>query len=175
MDKRLVILWDSGDTIVEEETELRDERGVVYEAKLHEGCKELLQELYQDGFTMALVADGEVESFQNIYRIHELGHVFQTRAISEALPDRKPAAIMFQTALDGLGLTKEDKDRVVMIGNNLVRDVVGAKRFGIRSILFAWSTRYDMIPKTKEETPDYVVHTAGELRELLYRINAELE
>lgn len=171
----LIIFWDSGDTIVEEITEKRDEKGIVYEAQLHEGCGELLKKLYEEGFTMALVADGEVDSFKNIYEQHQLSHVFSTRAISEALPDRKPAAVMFQTAFDGLKLTPQDKSRVVMIGNNLIRDVVGANRYGITSILFDWSTRYDMNPKTEEETPDYTVHTAQELYELLQKLDQEIE
>lgn len=174
MEQKLIIFWDSGDTIVEEKTEKRDEREIVYYAELHEGCKEMLEQLYAEGYTMALVADGEVESFKNVYEQHELSHVFKTRAISEALPDRKPAAIMFQTAFDGLKLTSEDKKRVVMIGNNLIRDVVGANRYGITSILFDWSPRYDMNPKNEEETPKYTVHTAKELIELLHKLDAEL-
>ena len=172
---KLIIFWDSGDTIVEEITEKRDANGIVYYAELHHGCKELLESLYEEGFTMALVADGEVDSFQNIYEQHNLGHVFQTRAISEALPDRKPAAVMFQTAFDGLGLTDADKPRVVMIGNNLIRDVVGANRYGITSIFFDWSTRYDKNPKNEEETPQYTVHTPEELSVLLHKLDEEIE
>lgn len=172
--QNLIIFWDSGDTIVEEKTEKRDERGIVYYAELHEGCKKMLEQLYDEGYTMALVADGEVESFKNVYEQHNLSHVFKTRAISEALPDRKPAAVMFQTAFDGLGLTDADKPRVVMVGNNLIRDVVGANRYGITSILFDWSPRYDMNPKNDEETPQYVVHTASELIELLHKLDSEL-
>ena len=174
MEKKLVIFWDSGDTIVEEKTEKRDEREIVYYAELHEGCKEMLEGLYEEGYTMALVADGEVESFKNVYEQHKLSHIFKVRAISEALPDRKPAAVMFQTAFDGLGLKEEDKNRVVMIGNNLIRDVVGANRYGITSILFDWSPRYDMNPKNEEETPKYIVHTPKELIDLLHKLDNEL-
>lgn len=174
-EHRLIIFWDSGDTIVEEITEKRDTKGIVYYAELHKGCKELLEKLYEEGFTMALVADGEVDSFKNIYEQHELEHIFKVRAISEALPDRKPAAVMFQTAFDGLGLTQNDRHRVVMIGNNLIRDVVGANRYGITSILFDWSTRYDMNPKKEEETPQYIVHTPEQLYDLLHELDAKIE
>ena len=174
MEHKLIIFWDSGDTIVEEKTEKRDEREIVYYAELHEGCKEMLEQLYSEGYTMALVADGEVESFKNVYEQHGLSHIFKVRAISEALPDRKPAAIMFQTAFDGLGLKDADKKRVVMIGNNLIRDVVGANRYGITSILFDWSPRYDMNPKNEEETPEYVVHTPKELVDLIHKLDDNL-
>lgn len=173
MEHKLIIFWDSGDTIVEEVTEQRDERGIVFSAELHQGCRELLLRLKEEGFRMALVADGEVESFQNIYRQHGLEEVFETRAISEALPERKPAAIMFQTAMDGLGLADEDKSRVVMIGNHLMRDVGGANRFGIRSIYFGWTTRYEKHPSNEDEIPDFTVYTADELEKLIHRLDGE--
>ncbi|MCQ2612265.1 MAG: HAD family hydrolase [Treponemataceae bacterium] len=174
MKRNLVVFFDSGDTIVDESTEIRDQRGIVTHAELHDGGKELLQYLYDNGFTLALVADGEVESFKNVYEEHGIPHVFSARAISEALPDRKPAAIMFQTAMDALGLTDADKHRVVMIGNNLIRDVVGANRYGITSILYDWSPRYDMKPKNQEETPDYTVSTKDQLIALLERLDSEV-
>ena len=110
--KKLILFWDSGDTIVEEVTEVRNERGIVTSAKLHEGCTELLLRLYQEGFRMALVADGEVESFENIYRQHELESVFEVRAVSEALPERKPAAIMFSEYYFYLNAFIVEKDDV---------------------------------------------------------------
>ncbi len=170
MKKPFVVFFDSGDTLIDESTEIRNEQGIVISAQLHEGSRELLLALQSGGFLLALVADGEVASFENMYRQHGLEDVFLARAISEALPERKPAAIMFQTAMDQLGLTDEDKGRVAMVGNNLIRDVVGANRFGITSILYAWSPRYDMTPKNQEETPDYVVHTPKELLLLLNRL-----
>ncbi|MCR5290666.1 MAG: HAD family hydrolase [Treponema sp.] len=175
MSKKLIVFFDSGDTIVDESTEIRDDRGIVVKADLHADGKALLQRLVHDGYTLALVADGEVESFKNVYEQHGLSDVFTTRAISEALGDRKPAAIMFQTAMDALHLTDADKKRVVMIGNNLIRDVVGANRYGITSILYDWSPRYDMTPKNAEETPDYRVSTSEELYALLEKLNGDLD
>lgn len=170
MEQELILFWDSGDTLVEEATEKRDADNIVISARLHKGCRELLRRLKEEGFRMALVADGEVESFRNIYREHELEDIFEVRAVSEALPERKPAAVMFQAAMDGLGLKAEDKARVVMIGNNLMRDVAGANRFGIHSIFFDWSDRYEKIPKNQEEIPEYTAHTAEELYELIHRL-----
>ena len=173
MKRKLVVFFDSGDTIVDESTEVRDERGIVVKAELHDDGGGLLRQLYEDGFTLALVADGEVESFKNIYEQHGLSDVFSVRIISEVMPDRKPAACMFQGAMDALCLTDADKNRVVMIGNNLPRDILGANRFGIRSILYDWSPRYDMTPKSSDETPDYRVSTRDELYKLLLDLDAK--
>lgn len=173
MKRKLIVFFDSGDTIVDESTEIRDDRGIVVKADLHDGGGELLRRLYDEGFTLALVADGEVESFKNVYEQHGIPEVFSVRIISEVMPDRKPAACMFQGAMDGLGLTDADKSRVVMIGNNLPRDILGANRFGIGSILYDWSPRYDMTPKNADETPDYRVSTAEELFNLLVKLDSE--
>lgn len=172
VERRLILFWDSGDTLVEEVTEKRDDRNIVTSACLHTGCKELLLKLKSEGFRMALVADGEVESFQNIYQEHGLKDVFEVRAVSEALPERKPAAVMFQTALDGLGLSEKDKPRIVMIGNHLMRDIAGANRFGIHSVLFGWTTRYRKEPENQDEVPEYTVTTAEELYALIHKLES---
>lgn len=172
MKRNLVVFFDSGDTIVDESTEVRDQRGIVVKADLHDEGGKLLRQLYDDGFTLALVADGEVESFKNIYEQHGLSDVFSVRIISEVMPDRKPAACMFQGAMDALSLTDKDKSRVVMIGNNLPRDILGANRFGITSILYDWSPRYNMTPASKDENPDYRVSTREELYKLLLDLDA---
>ena len=49
---------------------------------------------------------------------------------------------MFDTAKQAMKLTEEDKGRIVMIGNNLKKDVAGANQFGITSIWLDWSPRY---------------------------------
>ncbi len=170
--RRLVVFLDSGDTLVDESTEVRNTDGIVVHAELHDGTQ-LLQRLYDEGYTLALVADGETLSFDNIYREHGLSHVFSARAISEEVKDRKPAAVMFQTAMDALGLPDTDKKRVVMIGNNLPRDIAGANRFGITSILYDWSPRYDMTVHNSDEKPDYRVSRAEALLTLLDRLDGE--
>ena len=173
MKRTLVVFFDSGDTIVDESTEVRDERGIVVKAELHDDGGGLLRQLKNDGFTLALVADGEVESFKNIYEQHGLSDVFDARIVSEVMPDRKPAACMFQGAMDALGLTDADKSRVVMIGNNLPRDILGANKFGITSVLYDWSPRYDMTAKCQDEIPDYRVSTRDELYTLLLELDAK--
>ena len=172
--RNLIVFFDSGDTIVEEVTEVRNDKGIVVDCKLHEGMSELLRQLKKDGFTLALVADGEVDSFKNIYKLHNLEDIFDARAVSEAVGIMKPAKEMFQTAFDLLNLTEKDKERVVMIGNRYNRDVLGANRYGITSILLNWSDRYEKEPKNQEETPDYTVSTATELKKLLYELEEDL-
>ena len=175
MDRKLIIFTDIGDTIIDEGSEVREvPYGVVLHADCIPGAKETMLELYAQGFPIAIVADGLTKSFHNTMTQNGLEHIFAAKSISEENGVEKPARAMFQKAMERLGLTEHDKERIVMVGNNLKRDVLGAKRFGIRSVLLSWSPRYDMVPSCEEETPDYVISRPEELLELANRLDALL-
>ena len=118
-----------------------------------------------------MVADGEEQSFRNIYEENGLAHCFTTRTISEIVGVQKPAKEMFQDAMRKNSLSDDDKKRILMVGNNLKKDIVGANRFGIISVLLDWSPRYNMIPNKEEEQPDYVIHQPQELLELVKKLD----
>ncbi len=174
-NKRLIIFTDSGDTIIDEATQVRDERGIVLRAKFIPGAGEVLRQLHEEGFTIALVADGEWESFQNVYRENGLGCCFDAWIVSEVVGRQKPEAIMFEKAYEALHLTEADRSRIVMIGNNLKKDVAGANRQGLISVWLDWSPRYFHQVEEPDWQPDYTVHTPEELLPLLHRLNDQLE
>ena len=175
MNKRLIIFTDSGDTIIDEATQVYDDRHIVREASFIPGADRVLRQLHEEGYTIALVADGEWESFQNVYRRSGLDDCFDAWVVSEVVGQQKPAAIMFETAYEKLGLTEADKRRIVMIGNNLKKDVAGANRQGLISVWLDWSPRYFHTVEEPDWQPDYTVHTPRELLELIHRLEAELE
>lgn len=175
MSRRTIVFLDSGDTLVNEATEQRNGEGIVIRAEMIDGAKEAVSELYEAGYTLALVADGRKISFENMFRQHNLAHCFAAWSISETVGAEKPARAMFQTAMDLLGLTSGDKPRIAMVGNNLRKDIAGANRFGIRSVLLRWSPRYDMTPHASDESPDYVIDMPGELPALIARLEAEVQ
>ena len=176
MKKRLILFIDSGDTLVDESTEIRKiSGGVVYEAEFIDGALEALRQLKEKGYRMALVADGLAESFERIYGKNFLENYFEAQVFSEIVGEEKPSAKMFITAMEKMGLRETDKDRILMTGNNLKRDILGANRFGIRSALMRWSPRYPMIPETEEETPDYYVDSPRKLLNLAEKLEEELK
>ena len=175
MNKKLVIFTDSGDTIIDEATQVYDDRHIVQEASFIPGADRVLRQLHEEGYTIALVADGEWESFRNVYRRSGLDDCFDAWVVSEVVGQQKPAAVMFETAYEKLGLTDADKSRIVMIGNNLKKDVAGAKRQGLISVWLDWSPRYFHTVEEPDWQPDYTVHTPEELLALIHRLEAELE
>lgn len=169
--QKLIIFTDSGDTIIDESTEIRNEDGIVTFAEAIPGAIETLKALYDQGYTIALVADGEAQSFENVYKQHGLKYCFETWTISEIVGMQKPASIMFEDAMKKNNLTDDDKKRIVMIGNNVRKDIAGANMFGITSILLDWSPRYNMVPASKEEVPDYIIHKPEELLSLIKELD----
>lgn len=174
MNKELIIFIDSGDTIIDEATQVYDDRGIVLKADFIPGAGEMLKALYDRGYRIALVADGETESFQNVYRENGMGYCFESRIISEEVGRQKPEAVMFETAYERLGLSENDKKRIVMIGNNLKKDIAGANRQGLTSIWLDWSPRYFHEIEEPDWQPDYTVSTPDEIPAIIDRLNDEL-
>ncbi|MDO4292259.1 MAG: glycoside hydrolase family 88 protein [Eubacteriales bacterium] len=174
-EKRLIIFTDSGDTIIDESTQRFDGRGIVTDADFIEDAGRVLEEFSGQGYRIALVADGEEESFQNVYKKNGLRHCFEGWVVSETVGVQKPERPMFETAMEALGLTEADKPRIVMIGNNLAKDVAGANRFGILSVWLDWSPRYFHEYEKEDWKPDYVVHHPAELPALLEKLEKEIE
>ena len=170
MKKNLIIFTDSGDTIIDESTQVYDDRGIVTKAAFIPGAGEVIRELKEEGYRIALVADGEWESFRNVYRENGLGYCFEEWIVSEVVGEEKPARSMFDTAMEKMRLTEADKPFIVMIGNNLKKDIAGANRYGITSVWLDWSPRYFHTVEEPDWQPDYTVKTPKELKALLEKL-----
>lgn len=172
--KRLIVFCDSGDTLVDESTEIRDDRGIVTSARLIPGAGETLRAIHEAGYTVAMVVDGETESFRNVYAMHGLDPYVDAWIISQEVGQQKPAPVMFETAYRKLGLTEADKGRIVMVGNNLKKDIAGANRQGLTSVWLDWSPRYFHTFEEPDWIPDYTVKTPAELVPLLQALEDKI-
>ena len=171
--KRIILFIDSGDTLVDESSEIRNNEGVVQTAKFIPGAVNMLYELHHEGYRIALVADGYADSFRNIYDAAKLRECFEQWICSSEVGEEKTSSQMFATAMKAMGLTERDKSRIVMVENNIKRDIAGANRFGITSVLMDWTPRYSMRPICEEERPDYIIHTPIELIDLMRRLESQ--
>lgn len=169
----VALLFDLGDTLMVEESELKDGEGTTLRADLIPGMAEALHWLKDRGYGLALVADSRPNTPANVLRQHGLYHLFDCLAISEVVGGEKPDSRIFRVALEALDVSESNYDRVAMVGNNLERDVVGANRLGLISILFHWNERRRSQPLTAEEEPRYRVSSAQELISLVASLNGE--
>ncbi|WP_262315926.1 HAD family hydrolase [Lacticaseibacillus parakribbianus] len=158
------ILWlDCGDTLVDEDSQVFDDAGNVLTATLLPDALAVLTALQAAGWRLGLVADGRVRSFENILASTGLAPLFETRTISEAVGQEKPAAAMFAAAQAAMHLTAGDLRRTVMVGNNLARDVQGANAFGVLSVWYDWSPRYPHAPSGDLQQPTATITALAQL------------
>lgn len=172
--KKLIVFLDSGDTIINEGTEVRDENGIVIKADVIPGADVMVRTLSEMGYTLALVADGDAQSFKNVMTCNGIIDCFSALIYSENIRVCKPSSRMFRAAAGALDLGEKDFGRIVMVGNNLSRDIRGANSLGITSIFMDWTPRYPKTPSDDSEVPDYIIHSPLELIELVEKLNAEL-
>ena len=165
------LLFDLGDTIIIEESEVKDAEETTLQADLVPGMAEALRQFKAQGLRLGLVADSRPDTPPNVLRQHRLCELFDVLAISEVVGATKPDPRIFCVALDALGVSERDYGRVAMVGNNLERDVAGASRLGLISIFFHWNDRRRSLPLAGGENPQYTVSSASELIALIERLD----
>lgn len=168
------VFLDSGDTLVNEDTEKFDAEGYVIEADLIPGALEMVRSLANDGYRIALVADGRVRSFDTVLGGHGVSPHFHAQVISETEGCSKPDPRMFRKAMASLGVAPEDASAIVMVGNHLERDIGGANQLRIISIWQSWSRKRSHIPADAIEVPRYTIRSPGELPGLLADIERQM-
>ena len=169
------IFFDLGDTIMVEESEVKDENLTTLRADLVPGMAGVLRMLKASGHRLALVADTKSGTYRNVLQQHKLFDLFDAIAVSDELGVEKPAKEIFQHALNRLGIQIQQYGQVLMVGNNLQRDIAGANRLGLMSVWFRWNDRYPTEPRTPEEQPVYTVESPEELVGLVDRLESNAE
>jgi putative hydrolase of the HAD superfamily len=171
----LAICLDCGDTLVDEGTEIKDETGVALRAELIPGAAQMVRELKQRGYRLALVADGPAGTFHNLLKQqHQLFDLFDAWAISGELGVEKPHPHMFRHVLNRLDIPQADYGRTVMVGNNLARDIKGANALGMISIWLDWAPRRPKVPADESEAPHHTIKTPLELLLLIESLEKSL-
>lgn len=164
------ILFDFGDTLADEATEVKDATDTTLRAELIPGAAALLHELSERGVPLALVADGRPGTYRNVLQQHGVYDLFDAFAISEEVGVEKPDARMFEHALQALGIAPEGYGDVLMVGNNLSRDVCGANRLGLISVWLDWAPRRAKTPANEEQVPRYTIKEPLQLLDVLSRL-----
>jgi HAD superfamily hydrolase (TIGR01549 family) len=161
------VFFDSGDTIVDEATEVKDPAGVTQTASLIPGAAETLRALKDQGYPLALVADGPAGTFTNVLGHYGLLPLFDALAISGLVGVEKPDPRIFHHAMEQLHIPPAEYRQVLMVGNNLARDVKGANQLGMLSVWLDWAPRRSKVPADASEQPCYTIKTPLELLNLV--------
>jgi 2-haloacid dehalogenase len=110
------------------------ERFLGEEAYLLPGALEFCQTLSGAGLTLAIATNGLPEAQRGRYTRTGLDQYIPHLFISMELGASKPRPEFFQRALERLNVT--DDSRVVMVGDSLGTDILGAGSAGLDSIWF---------------------------------------
>jgi HAD superfamily hydrolase (TIGR01549 family) len=161
------VFFDLGDTLMDEGSEVKIEDGTTTQADLLPGAAEMLRRFRGQGLRLALVADARPQTPYNVLGRHGLLDVFEYLAISEVTGASKPDPRIFLEALEALHIPRSHYGSVVMVGNNLERDIAGANRLGLISVFLHWTERRRTAPLAPDEQPRYTVHSIAELEALI--------
>jgi len=136
-------------------------RGISrYRLQLYPDVKNILDELLPC-FKLAALSDA-----QSVWAVPEMRAVgieayFHPIIVSGDFGFRKPDKRIFEAALNGLGLRPEN---ILFVGNDMYRDVYGAKQFDMKTVFFS-SNQGRKTAKWVE--PDYIIYQFAELREAI--------
>ncbi len=110
------------------------------------GAAEALRHVKEQGLIQGLLADGQCFTTVQLQRglaaqdeglrLDKMIDAGRT-TLSCDVRGKKPSERLFRTALDGLREKGVEPDKVLHIGSSIPRDVVMAKRLGMRTALFA--------------------------------------
>jgi putative hydrolase of the HAD superfamily len=126
---------------------------------VYEETFEVLDKL-KDNYQLILITNGSPNlQHTKLALTPELIPYFDHIVISGDFGKGKPDPSIFEYALSRLSLQKED---VIMVGDNLMTDILGANRAGIKSV---WINRHQK--DRNEVIPTYEIHHLEELFTIL--------
>ena len=127
-----------------------------YKLEPYPGVVDVLSSL-QNKYKMAVLSDGQTLWALPELKTTGLDKYFSSVTVSGDYGYRKPDSRFFKTALDQMGFMPEE---VIFVGNDMYRDVYGAKEMGMKTVFFK-SNQGDHSHHGAE--PDYIIYHFGEL------------
>lgn len=138
----------------------------ILENVLYEEVAELLAELHQAGYQLAVATSKPTVFAKQILDHYQIAHYFKAIVGSNLDNSRTDKAEIIAFACNELGIT--DLGNVLMIGDRKY-DIAGAQAHGITSIGVTYG--YGSKQELEKQGPNYLIDTVIELRELLKRLN----
>ena len=130
---------------------------------LYPNVNHTLVELIKRGVKIAVVSDAPSrEAWMRIYYLN-LHHHFDVVLTFDDTNVRKPSPIPFEMALSQLNI---DAEEALMVGDWPERDVVGAKKLGIRTIFARYGDAFDTIDSGADWDINDVYEIVGIVNEL---------
>lgn len=124
--------------------------------------EKVCQTLVDMGCKIYIVTNGMILA-QKRCRVSAISHFFSGVFVSQEMGCQKPQKIFFDKVLEAIGLPEGEKDRVLMVGDNLISDVQGGLNGGLDSV---WYRRGGQENRTSVR-PTYVIDDLRQLPQLV--------
>ncbi len=158
------ILFDWGDTIMKVFPEYPGPMAHWPSVAMVEGADDLLRKL-RDNYLLALLTNagdsGSGLVVDALTRV-DLQVAFDYVFTAKDLGSKKPEAAFFQAALGRMGV---EPDEAVMVGDDFDKDIVGARKAGLRAVWF--NPEGKEAPRSHDRAADAVIGRLGELEDAL--------
>lgn len=131
-----------------------------------------LQKLKRKGLKLAIVSDApRLKAWMRLTEL-KIKKYFDVVVAHGDVSERKPSKMPFRKALASLKKLKSLKslkpEEVLMVGDWPARDIVGAKRLGIRTCFARYGYQFGKsIPKKGKSGADFEIENIGELTKIL--------
>jgi putative hydrolase of the HAD superfamily len=130
---------------------------------VNEEIVKLFKLLKDKGLKLGIVSDGTVtEQLETLVYLGVIRYL-DAIVVSEDFEVEKPNSCLFQAALDQLHLKAEE---TLMVGDDVMRDIAGAKSVGMRTALVTEYREKDF-SKIKANTADFVFKKVAEIVSLV--------
>jgi HAD superfamily hydrolase (TIGR01662 family) len=133
------------------------------------GVKRVLDDLKEDGIQLALISNaGDVANVLRLLNKGQLGSYFNPLLVSAAEGIRKPHVTLFRKVLRAWKLHAK---QIVMVGDSLMEDIVGAQRAGIHQI---WLKEHVDTPENhsvaENVQPEAIAATFNEVPDIIRKM-----
>jgi len=141
-----------------EEVELYDILMPIYKKAItFPEVKPMLERLKAAGIEVAILSNGTPDMLlagaKNAGINHLIDHIFSVERVGVF----KPSPKVYQLALDGLSMKKEE----LLFFSSNQWDVAGATFFGLPTV---WVNKYDQVPEQLQESPKYIISSLAEVK-----------
>ena len=159
------VFFDLGDTlVVEEPIEGRHLWEVELTTVPH--VDHVLNELKKE-YRLGIISNTSVSREEHVrmaLKNISIDHYFDAIVTSVDVGYEKPDGKIFLTALEKLGV---EASEAVMVGSRISKDVLGANKLGMKTILYKWNNRYPDRITSKLTKPTHTINSLMELLQIL--------
>ena len=135
-------------------------KNLSYASFLYDDSLELVESLHKD-YRLTIITNGLTDVQDRRIRKSTIAHYFEDIVISEEIKVSKPNPQIFEIALKNINYT--NKEKVLMVGDNLSSDIQGGINFGIDT---CWYNPNKVTNET-DLKPTYEVSSLMNLKDML--------